>query len=187
MSSLFTFIAVSTYFLLIDCPESLTIVLCARGGLLTVLFAGKKAWQPLVQLDNCHDDRINTVSISPDGEYMVSVAQDDTLNTWQCEEVLNKSNLTPHRRVYFANNNDNRKWLSSLRPVFDPKQPHTFAIGSMEVSRGFNMFTLGGGRTDTRHIKSVINYCDEVCVVYSTIYSRIITSDVLYTTAGKFV
>lgn len=129
---------------------------------MSLLSSGKKTWKPLVELDHCHSDLINAVAISPDGEYLVSVSQDDTLKTWRCAEVLDKTNITPQSQDYFANNFDNRKWLSSLRPVFDHKQPHTFVIGSMEASRSFNLFSLGNSLDDMNHINSVVKYCDEV-------------------------
>jgi hypothetical protein len=149
---------------------------------------GKKTWKSLVQLDHCHDDLINSVTISPDGEYLVSVSQDDTLKTWRCNEVLTQSNTTPQSREYFVNNYDNRKWLSSIRPVFDPKHPHAFAVGSMESDRCFNFFMMsgGGGVDEGSHVKSVINYCDEVCKS-STCYIYIMLYVLLYATLSPLL
>ncbi len=100
---------------------------------------GSRVWKPLVELSGCHDDLINGIAVSPDGRYLVSVSQDDSLNTWLCEDVT-LMDTTPQRRVYFANNYDNRKFLSKIRPVFDPKHPHSFVVGSMEEPRSLYFF-----------------------------------------------
>jgi hypothetical protein len=115
------------------------------------------------------------VAVSPDGSYFVSVSQDDTIKTWDCSEVLAPATSssaataaapTTCSREYFANNNEGRKWLCSLRPVFDLKHARTFVIGSMEAKRSLNMFTLRSKKEahchEGGHIESVINYWDQV-------------------------
>lgn len=148
--------------------------------LLILPAAGKKVWKPVALLRGAHDGLINAVALSPDGQYFVSVGQDDTVNTWNCAEFLDGSNTTPQRRVYFANNNEGRKWLCSIRPVFDAKHPHAFVAGSMETERSLNVFVMNesggragaagaavpvssGGEGDVAaHVKSVIRYNDQV-------------------------
>jgi len=126
--------------------------------------AGKKSWKPVVQLRGSHDGVINAVAISPDGQYFVSVGQDDAINTWDCDAFLNNSNTTPQHRDYFANNLEGRRFLCSIRPVFDFKHPHTFAVGSMESERCMNFFMMNDRSSATEgssHIKSVIRYSDK--------------------------
>ena len=132
---------------------------------------GNKKWKPVIQLDNCHDDLINAISISPDGEYFLSISQDDTINTWRCDDVLNKTNMAPQSMEYFANNNDNRRWLSSIKPVFDPKHDHAFIMGSMEPERCVKFFRMSDRpESSSVHIAAVHRYYDEVTDVLSYCY-----------------
>ena len=49
--------------------------------------------------------------------------------------------------LYIVDNNTGR-WLSTFRPVFDPKHPHAFIVGSMTQPRQIDVFIpslLGNG------------------------------------------
>lgn len=137
--------------------QQLLLITCC---VICMISTGKKVWKAVVEIEGCN--QVNHVAVSPDGQYMVCVAQDDTLSTWRCEDVLKGTAIQPQKRSYFVNNSDNRKWLSTIRPVFDQTQPHSFVIGSMEDERCINFFTLGG-KGEEDHVTSALKYCDEVC------------------------
>ena len=103
-------------------------------------------WKPIsILIGNTHS--VNAASFSPDGKYIVSVGQDNTIQAWEnnmtsmSTSTTTSNELTAH--ISKKHNNQTGRWLSTLRPVFDPKLPHTFLIGSMEQPRRLELFTIG--------------------------------------------
>lgn len=86
---------------------------------------GETKWKPLCTL-NGHSNSINGASISPDGQFLVSVGQDDTIKIWRNFMDSSKKEMKSYRH-----NNKTGRWLSTFRPEFDPKHPHAFWLGSM--------------------------------------------------------
>jgi hypothetical protein len=83
-----------------------------------------------------HTHSINAAHVSPDGEYLVSVSQDSTIRTWR---HFVSPTVDPYCVVTRHDNNTGR-WLSTLRPTFDPKQPHAFILGCMLQPRRIEVF-----------------------------------------------
>lgn len=99
---------------------------------------------------DAHSLSINAAYSSPDGQYLVSVSQDNTVKVWS--DWLNlaqlnssgatngKLNTSPDHS--FKHDNHTGRWLSTFRPVFDPKNCSTFALGSMVQPRRVDLFVI---------------------------------------------
>jgi WD40 repeat protein len=103
---------------------------------------GSKPWMPLFTLDR-HTKSINAAYLSPGkGEYLVSVSLDNTVKIWK--DIMQNSK-TP---VFTSFNHDNHtgRWLSTLKPSFDPNVDHSsfssFVLGSMVKPRRMEVYTL---------------------------------------------
>jgi WD40 repeat protein len=98
--------------------------------------------------DTQHSKSINAAYISPDGEYLVSVSQDDTVKTWKGfvggkDEKLVVSSL--------KHNNFTGRWLSTFRPSFDPKRAHTLVLGSMLQPRRLEILQIQSNNSSKDH------------------------------------
>ena len=116
-------------------------------------------WSPTVTLD-LHSKSINCATVSPDGQYLVSVSLDNTikcstnfLNTSvETTSQPSKKSRTmamdtplpvlssPLKTTTLRHDNHTGRWLSTFRPAFDPKQGHCFSLGSMAQPRGIEVF-----------------------------------------------
>jgi WD40 repeat protein len=84
-----------------------------------------------------HSHSINAAHVSPDGEFLVSVSQDHTIRTW-------RNFLSPTTQpdcVVTRHDNNTGRWLSTLRPTFDPKRAHTFVLGCLLQPRRIEIFS----------------------------------------------
>ena len=93
-----------------------------------------KKWKPLVKMEE-HTKSVTSAYVSPDGKYMASLGLDDTIKIWS-------DFLTPNYPKPFVYRHDNHtgRWLSVLKPSWDPKHPHSFIVGSMERVRNVEVF-----------------------------------------------
>lgn len=106
------------------------------------IFDRRKAgddWKSLVALTE-HTKAINGFRISPDGQYLVSVSQDDTVKIWR--NFLSPDSYKVTSIDHYNNNDDRRRFVSTILPAFDLKYPSTFALGSMESPRRIEIFEL---------------------------------------------
>lgn len=96
---------------------------------------GKKGDSSAFHSIDHHKKSINAAYVSPDGQYLVSVSQDNTVKL--VRNYLNKNSSS------FSLRHDNftGRWLSTFRPSFDPKAPSTFVLGSMEHPRVVEVFS----------------------------------------------
>ena len=104
--------------------------------------SNSKKWQPLFTL-NKHTRSINAAYLSPvTGEYLVSVSQDNTVKIWTNIMANNENPVV----TSFRHDNHTGRWLSTLRPAFDPKADFTayasFVLGSMLRPRRIEVYTL---------------------------------------------
>ena len=97
-------------------------------------FSKKGSSSEFYMIDH-HKKSINAAYVSPDGEYLVSVSQDNTVKV--VKNYMDKTSST------FSLRHDNftGRWLSTFRPCFDPKAPSTFVLGSMEHPRVVEVFS----------------------------------------------
>lgn len=98
-----------------------------------------------------HSKTINAAYCSPNGEFIVSVGQDNTVRTWSdWAGGAAKVHVTKH-------DNHTGRWLSTFRPSWDPKHPSTLALGSMERPRRVEVWTAGmeSGRPSLRLVDSI--------------------------------
>jgi WD40 repeat protein len=115
------------------------------------------AWKPLFTL-NRHSKSINAAYLSPgSGEYLVSVSLDNTVKVWK--DILTHS----HTPVVTTFNRDNftGRWLSTLKPSFDPNATHSsfcsFLLGSMVKPRRIEVYTLPSQLSGSPAVDAVIN------------------------------
>lgn len=85
-----------------------------------------------------HNKSINAAYASPDGNYIISVSQDDTIRTWK-NFLGNASSI---ECSVLRHNNFTGRWLSTFRPAFDPKRAHTMVLGSMLQPRRLEIFNI---------------------------------------------
>jgi hypothetical protein len=94
------------------------------------------SWTAVKTLDE-HTKSINAAYCSPDGEFIVSVGQDSTIRTW-------KNFQHPDEEIQWTatrHENHTGRWLSTLKPAFDPKTSATFVLGCMERPRRMEVFS----------------------------------------------
>lgn len=122
-------------------PSDDNILICASsgiGGYISIFdmrkFSNSKP-KPIHTLQN-HSKSINAAYSTPDGKYLVSISQDNTIRTWKDFTSPSCSN------VITRHDNITGRWLSTFRPCFDMKQPSTFIVGSMEQPRRVQVFGI---------------------------------------------
>jgi WD40 repeat protein len=81
-----------------------------------------------------HSKSINAAYISPDGEFLVSVSQDNTV------KVVRNFMGDKAATHTLKHNNVTGRWLSTFRTAFDPKAPSSFVLGSMVQPRRIEVF-----------------------------------------------
>lgn len=115
--------------------DHLIVTASARTGIALhdMRTVNKRPWKAVQEL-NIHDKSINAAYISPDGEFLVSVSQDDTVKL--TSHFSSSSPITYTLR----HNNFTGRWLSTFRPTFDEKRPSTFVLGSMAQPRRVEIF-----------------------------------------------
>jgi WD40 repeat protein len=84
-----------------------------------------------------HTKSINAAYVSPNGQFIVSVSQDNTVKACSADFTDTTSNpvvcTLPH-------DNHTGVWLSTFRPTFDPKSDSAFVLGSMDRPRRIEVF-----------------------------------------------
>ena len=122
------------------------IVTAGRAGYIAIhdiRRAGKK-WTPLNTLTG-HTKSVNAAHVSPDGQHMVSVCQDDTIKLWH--DFMTPKKGTCHT---LRHNNHTGRWLSTFKPCFDPKVPSALVMGSMDKNpRRVEVFTVSYSGTSS--------------------------------------
>lgn len=121
---------------------------------------GKKGSSSAFHTIDHHKKSINAAYVSPDGEYLVSVSQDNTVKVVK--------NFLEQTSTAFSLRHDNftGRWLSTFRPSFDPKAPSTFVLGSMEHPRVVELFSPAatkGGLSLNRDVVLKSNFLGSVC------------------------
>ena len=133
-----------------------------------------KGVPPAVVTFSGHSKSINAAYASPDGNYVLSVSQDSTIRCWAVGDalraatgVVNESTSPVHKSAPTATkktqhstttvqkipfnwmNHDNHtgRWLSTFRPIWDPKSPHSFLLGSMGKPRCLELFDIMENQT----------------------------------------
>ena len=109
-------------------------------------------WEPLFTL-NRHSRSINAAYLSPDtGEYLVSVSLDNTVKIWK--DIM--TNTTKPVVKSISHDNHTGRWLSTLKPAFDPNVNSnsfaSFVLGSMAKPRRVEVFSLQSNSSDTSEI-----------------------------------
>ena len=100
-------------------------------------FSNSKSLKPLNTL-SLHTKSINAAYTSCDGHSLVSLSQDNTIRSWT---NFIDPNSDSHSTV-IRHDNITGRWLSTFRPVFDPKSPSTFIVGSMLQPRRVDVFHI---------------------------------------------
>lgn len=99
--------------------------------------SSKAKWTPLTRM-TLHSKSINAAYVSPSGEYLVSVALDDTIRTWR---NFTDPSISPECYL-LRHNNFTGRWLSTFKPSFDPKRADTFIMGSMMQPRRLEVLNI---------------------------------------------
>ena len=99
------------------------------------------SWKPLQTL-NEHKKSINCAYVSPDGQYLVSVSQDNTIRTWANVFTTTPTTKTASSYSCCVTQHDNHtgRWLTTFRPAFDAKHGSAYAMGSMGRPRRIEVF-----------------------------------------------
>jgi WD40 repeat protein len=103
-----------------------------------------------------HTGAINAAYVSPDGSAIVSVSLDNTVKLWSADMSIKTGDTGLVAPTSFAlaqslpHKNETGRWLSTLRPAFDPKCPRTFVLGSMEYPRRIEVFDIEIGSTKSK-------------------------------------
>ena len=116
------------------------------------------SWKPLQTLKE-HKKSINCAYVSPDGQFLVSVSQDDTIRTYA---NLFSSATTKSSCCSTNHNNHTGRWLTTFRPSFDLKHGSAYAMGSMGQPRRVEVFvpsctTQGSSSTTTVNVSHIDN------------------------------
>lgn len=118
-------------------------------------------WKPLLTIRH-HSKSINATACSPDGNFLATVSYDNTIRAYSnftLNEASVQSTKVYHGKCFPLNkyiiqalifilftiifciiDNNTGRWLSTFRPIFDPKHPHAFIVGSMVQPRQIDVF-----------------------------------------------
>jgi WD40 repeat protein len=105
-----------------------------------------------------HTAAINAAYVSPDGSSLVSVALDDTVALWSADMSIKTGDAGLVAPTSFTlahsmrHNNKTGRWLSTLRPAFDPKCARTFVLGSLEMPRRIEVYDIEMGSSASKGI-----------------------------------
>lgn len=83
-----------------------------------------------------HTKSINAAYFSGDGDHIVTVGQDNHVFCWS-----NWDTKSPSIKKQYHDNHTGR-WLSTLKPSFDPKAPNAFVLGCMDKTRKIEIFNV---------------------------------------------
>lgn len=115
-----------------------------KDGSITIHDVRKRSikWPVLRTIDE-HRKSINAAYASPDGQYLVSVSQDDTVH------VMHSFLSDTMKKTVLRHNNQTGRWLSTFRPCFDEKMSSSFMLGSLDQPRVIQIFTASMSSTET--------------------------------------
>lgn len=133
-----------------------------KDGMICVMDIRKasKNWKP-VKSFNAHTKSINAAYVSPDGKFCVSVSQDNTIRTWMNFISDGGPKLTS---CSTSHDNHTGRWLSTFRPAFDPKHPHSMLIGSMTRPRCIEIWEPTESSLSLKLLKALkSDYLGSVC------------------------
>ena len=118
--------------------EHMVITAGANGhvGVFDLRQRGSSTWKA-VSLLTGHHNSVYSAQVSPNGQYLVSVGVDDTVKLWYDFMVPSEKQM-----ISYAHNNQTGRWLSTFQPVFDPKHPHAFFLGSMGTPRNVELHVI---------------------------------------------
>ena len=107
--------------------------------------SGSNSSLPLLLAADEHTKSINAAKLSPDGATLISVGQDDSVRVWDSSQWFSSwpGKPAPKGQLRSANlrhDNFTGRWLSTFVPVWDPKRPDAFLLGSMAQPRRVEMF-----------------------------------------------
>jgi WD40 repeat protein len=140
------------------------------GGSSRKASSGAGAISPVLTFSG-HSKSINAAYASPDGRYVLSVSQDNTIRCWGgMHEALRTGAEAASgaakksaaggggggggsggvRFTSKAHDNVTGRWLSTFRPQWDPKHPHAFLLGSMSQPRCLELFEIAEGSEGTK-------------------------------------
>jgi WD40 repeat protein len=100
-----------------------------------------------------HSKSINAAHVSPDGEVVVSVSQDNTIRAWT--GALQGNSAVKCHSV--SHDNHTGRWLSTFRPTWDPKHPAALISGSMAQPRCIEVFTATGRGKQGEPVLSLVH------------------------------
>ena len=146
-------------------PTDENLYMCAFAGqgadisIYDIRKQSAKAGKSVVSMSG-HTKSMNAAYASPDGKYIVSVSQDNTIKLWY-DFMSTKKGVVPSYRV----NHDNHtgRWLSTFRPVWDPKHAHAFVMGSMARPRMIEVFTVNEKTNTMSAVNLKAEFLGSVC------------------------
>ena len=122
-------------------PTDENILLTACGGvngkfsIHDLRMIGKAKFEAL-RSHKGHTKSINAAYFSGDGDHIVTVGQDNYVFCWSS---WNTAKPSIHKQYH---DNHTGRWLSTLKPSFDPKAPNTFVLGCMDKTRKMEIFNV---------------------------------------------
>ena len=122
-------------------PMNENILITASGGvngkfsIHDLRMVGKSKFEA-VHSHKGHTKSINAAYFSGDGDHVVTVGQDNYVFCWSKWDTK-----SPSIKKQYHDNHTGR-WLSTLKPSFDPKAPNTFVLGCMDKTRKMEIFNI---------------------------------------------
>lgn len=100
-----------------------------------------------------HSKSICSAGISPDGTVLVTLSSDNTMKLWTGDFCSKADGIRCAQSM--RKNNHTGRWLSTFRHCFDPKYPNNFLVGSMELPRRMEIYSLHSSLTAFDHLCSL--------------------------------
>ncbi len=115
-----------------------------------------------------HTNSINNATFNPTGEHLLVTCQDHKLYLHPDPVAAATPPEVATAQYKIKHNNNTGRWLSKFWPMWDPKHPDAFVIGSLEQPRRIEVYSASSGFQIASVRSDYMNSCQSINVFHPT-------------------